>query len=127
MLNWTELTQLNETVVDRVIRRLPAVDRAYELHRERLRADGIAVESYIRDTVMGGRPTALTENNFPYMVPADVRHMVYWMAAGAETSMADVRRRVAAELSAADVVVFANSAGRRSVPGIEHYQVFVRG
>lgn len=128
-ISWEELVKLDLGCPQRSFPRTEYSESRYAAHKKILARMGMSPENYIESTVLKGREYELSTNAFPYAVPRDVMHLVFWMSRDADKLPVKLVKEIVAtkiRVGYDDVVVFENPTNLRSVHGLSHYQVFVK-
>jgi Protein of unknown function (DUF3605) len=107
------------------------VNVALGQYRAKLRAKGLTLDQEIMRLITErhrDEKYVIVVNLFPYDVADDIGHLVVWMnpMLVGEPDEAEVRRYVADGLNGGPFVLYENLPGNRTVPGVRHFQLFVR-
>jgi hypothetical protein len=125
MTSWTELMHLDCTFICHPLVRDHSVLEAYH---EKLEEPNFrkTFSDYIKYN-MTNLDYVLRENDFPYKTDPNIEHLVFWFNGGNYT-MSEAKQVILriTSLKTTDVVVCCNVPRLKSIPGIPHYQVFLR-
>lgn len=131
-MKWEEFQPYHRQVIDVTFGRDSQVTLRYEQHKENLRAKGQSISDYIREHVFNSSTddARLTLNDFPYSIEG-IEHWVFWVNPLSKLSEEEIELLLDQELdsrgySKEDYIYFRNVVSRQSVPGVKHYQVFIR-
>lgn len=122
-MDWAALQALDGQTVSGAMPRSAANTAAYAAARADLAARGMTISEHISQNVLGPHQYMLTRNTYPYELAPGIVHLVLWMRK--KLSIAEARQLLA-DGGIRGAVVFENAPGTQSVPGVSHYQVFVR-
>jgi len=124
-MTWRELQEYDMKIVTTNMPRTGEVQSAYDKFKET-----VNVEQKILGEIYSGKcGYRLDDNKFPYNLPSDISHKVFWMCNTYNIHGLDYVKMLICDmldLPNSRVVVFANATAVQSVPTIRHYQVFIQ-
>lgn len=127
-IEWVDLQRWDLRCADAKFYRKEEVARAYEDHKRNLIAWKISPEDYIRRTALRNKSYTITPNLFGYNVSPGIKHFVFWTQSYVNISMDQAKKIVSSELRVLprNIVIFENRPDMKSLPGLPHYQVFIK-
>jgi hypothetical protein len=121
--SWSYLEHYDNHVISHPIGREFEVEEKYEKNKK---------TSVVNDVIDNIKSKLLTQwfvlrdNDYPYHVPDNVKHMIYWHDGSHSRKVAKENVHTHMGVNMEDVVVFTNSPTMQTIPEIAHHHVFVR-
>ena len=136
LISWDYIKQfhLNPPLKEECVYRSLETQLAYEQHRQTLATQGITIKDYIISKYFKcpksiERGWNIVPNNFPLHLSPDIQHLVIWMSPQkqfSDTNIVDIIEKYMAEKQHHEYIYYRNIPERRSIPTIDHMQIFVR-
>lgn len=123
--SWSYLKHYDGQVISHPFTREPSVEAAYS----RAKKDPLQPIKGVMNEVkreLKAFDYTLRSNDYPYYVPGNVLHMVYWHTGSHSRDVARENASVLFNVPVEDIVVFTNSRLVQTIPEIAHHHVFIR-
>ena len=124
---WDVLKTLNTSApVDIVLKRTPRSENRYKQHKKTINMD---INKYLLNKIFGNRADdtfVLTENTFPYNVEKTIEHLILWINPKSKPSRAEIDNYIKNQYKNHSAIYFENVDKNKSVPGIRHFQLFIK-
>lgn len=128
-ISWEKIQQYSfDNPPIQTFKRKEGYQEIYEAYKKGLEVEKITPEQAIINKyfINNNNLFLITNNEFPYDLEEPLQHLVIWIRPGCESLI--TREYIINYLNniTSEYVIFENLQGKKSIPGIQHYQLFVK-
>lgn len=128
MLSWEQLMELDTNYMTSIIPRAPWVAAEYDHNMSKPEFKQSVISMIIEGLSGSDYDYWLRPNDYPYLMPDGVQHVILWFKAGRFDSMQDAKQTLIRQhgIDPEQIVVSCNAHNLKSIPEIDHYHVFIK-
>ena len=135
-LTWDYMSQfhMNPPLKEEYMCRSPEVQASYEYHKQSLKSQNISIKEYLLSThfddpLLVARGWNIVPNKFPILLCPDIQHLLIWIHPDAIMSDDDIISAIDGwmrEHNYIKYIYYRNMPAMRSVPVLDHFQIYVQ-